>query len=175
MMSKIFILIVSAAMIVSCAATQTNSDSRHFDFKKFGFSKQVDLDRVVLNEKELPEGYQFTPVMLSQPGAYRVVKFYQNTLDYWPTFGKVDDKFYQSIAGPDGDCGTIMYFSFDRQLNGDAYRVLAKEFWRTRVPSKYDSPEFFIGNNVVIIWCLPMESPMKKNAQEKLFALLNQN
>ncbi|MBL7994129.1 hypothetical protein JNM05_02060 [bacterium] len=174
-MRKIFLILV-LAFTVSCGSSQsiTNSPKEKFNFTQFGFSKKIDLKQAALTSDELLPGYQLTSEMLTDPDARYVSTFYYGVVAHAPFLGSVVEKSFQSIDGPDRDCGSIMYFEFDREMDAATYTYLNRLFWGKRMtPSSWYSPEFFMSSNTLVVWCLPMKSPIKEQSQKKLFQMLS--
>ncbi len=174
---KICILILMTTFLISCSSSQslTGGKTEHYHFNQFGFSKTIDVKQLTLTEAELLEGYQFENEALARPDAMYVLAFYEGITAYASQFGRVTEKSYQSVRGPDGDMGMIMYMTFDRTFDAASYSHVKNILWRNgKTPSSYDSPEFCVSANTLVVWCLPMQSRIKQVSQKKLYSIFSQ-
>lgn len=174
---KIYSVILISIFLLSCGASQTVKEQKikTYRFTQFGFSRKIDLKQIQLTQDELLSGYRFVPDMQAEPEMLYVINFYDGLIAYADRLGSVVQKSYQSVEGPGGDKGVIMYIEFDRPLDASTYTYLKKLFWGEKMtPSSLYSPEFFMSANHLVVWCLPMQSRIKEISQRKLFDLLNQ-
>ena len=128
---------------------------------------QQQLGALKLTEAEIPESYKLVDKMLYK--SIQAGTFYKQTDLYEDLIGKVRRKEFQSFESKD-DKGGIYYYEFEDDFTQAAF--LEGLLWGGSKPTKAHPEEYFIKDNVLIIWSFAEKSELKKVSKEKITALL---
>jgi hypothetical protein len=117
-----------------------------------------------LKPEELPKGYTFTNELNCK--SIQVCDFYNSNTMYNAIVGKVKNKTIQSFDEK-SDEGVIMYFEYENNFGGEEF--LKGLLWgQSAKPTKEHPEEYFVNNNILIIWSFKPKSELKKISQEKI-------
>lgn len=133
------------------------------------FSFGQNIDSLKLNDNEIPSDYSKSNELLCMtPHAY---SFYIQTDIYETFLGKVTKKEFQSF-GKKGDKGSILYFEFEKEFNGQGF--LDGLLWGQDLkPTKSEPDEYYAKGNILVIWSFSLKSELKKTSKIKIMRLLN--
>lgn len=96
--------------------------------------------------------------------------FYQQTDLYESFIGKVRSKAFQSFESK-GDKGGIYYYEFEK--NFEQKRFLEGLLWGGDRPTKAHPEEYFVKDNILVIWSFADKSELKKISKDKIMTLLS--
>lgn len=131
-------------------------------------SKNI-LNMFELQQKDLPEGYQFTEVLNCKTA--QVNSFFKNIDLYRNDIGTVAFKGFQSIESKN-DSGSILYFQFQDPKNLESF--LNDYLWGKDGEASNKRPERYmiLANNYLIIWSVELDSPITEISRKKINSLL---
>lgn len=125
------------------------------------------LERLKLTDAEVPEKYKATEKMLYK--SIQAGTFYEQTDLYESLIGKIKEKSFQSYESKD-DKGAIYYYEFDKDFEREGF--LEGLLWGGNKPTKAHPEEYFVKNNILIIWSFVDKSELKKISKAKIIGLL---
>lgn len=125
------------------------------------------IEKLKLTDTEIPEGYTATDEVLSK--SIQAGTFYEQTDLYAGLIGKIKNKTYQSFESKD-DSGTIYYYEFERNFQQTSF--LEGLLWGGKKPSKAHPEEYFVKDNILVIWSLAMTSGLKQISKDKVTMVL---
>ena len=126
------------------------------------------LDRLKLTDEEVPERYNASDKMLYK--SIQAATFYEQTDLYESFLGKVKNKEFQAYESK-GDTGAIYYYEFEEDFEQTGF--LEGLLWGGKKPTKAHPEEYFVKNNVLVIWSFANKSELKKVSKDKIVAILN--
>ncbi len=122
----------------------------------------------MLSDAEIPIGYKQSKELLCRtPHAY---SFYEQT-DLYSFLGNVVKKDFQSFDKK-GDKGSILYFQFDKDFNGQDF-LNGLLYGNGSKPTKSEPDEYFAKGTILIIWSFLIDSQIKKISKDKVTQLLH--
>lgn len=124
------------------------------------------LDKFKLAANEVPEKYKTTDKMLYK--SIQAETFYQQTDLYESLIGKIKSKAFQSFDSKD-DKGVIYYYEFEENFKRQEF--LEGLIWGGKKPSKAHPEEYFVKDNILVIWSFTVNSDLKKLSKGKITAL----
>lgn len=127
-----------------------------------------ELNKLKLTGNEVPEKYQPTDKMLYK--SIQAGTFYEQTELYESFIGKLKNKEFQSYESKD-DEGAIYYYEFENGFTQEAF--LEGLLWGGKKPTKAHPEEYFVKDNILVIWSFAAKSELKKISKHKITALLN--
>lgn len=125
------------------------------------------LTELKLNESEVPENYKQTDKMLYK--SIQAGTFYKQTELYESFIGKLKSKEFQSYESRN-DEGSIYYYEFENDFTQEGF--LEGLLWGGKKPTKAHPEEYFVKDNILVIWSFASKSELKKVSKEKILALL---
>src|SRR6187551_1001636 len=125
------------------------------------------LDKLKLTDTEVPEKYKRTDEMLYK--SIQAGTFYKQTDLYESFIGKIKNKEFQSYESKD-DNGAIYYYEFEEDFKQQGF--LEGLLWGGKKPTKAHPEEYFVKDNVLVIWSFVDKSELKKISKDKILALL---
>ena len=125
------------------------------------------LERLKLKETELPEKYKVADTMLYK--SIQAGLFYKQTDLYESFIGKIKEKAFQSYESK-GDEGTIFYYEFETAFEQTGF--LEGLLWGGKKPTKAHPEEYFVKDNILVIWSFAGKSELKKISKHKIIELL---
>jgi hypothetical protein len=125
------------------------------------------FEKLKLTETEVPEKYKSTDEMLYK--SIQAGSFYEQTSMYGALIGKVKNKTFQSYESKD-DKGAIFYYEFEE--NFDQQGFLEGLLWGGKKPTKSHPEEYYVKDNILVIWSFADKSELKKISKEKVTRLL---
>lgn len=126
-----------------------------------------ELQTLMLKDSEVPASYKATDEMLYK--SIQAASFYKQTEVYESIVGKVKNKTFQSYESK-RDEGTIFYFEFEKNFAQTVF--LEALLWGGRKPTKEHPEEYFVKDNILVIWSFAAKSELKKISKDKITALL---
>ncbi|MDX6189723.1 hypothetical protein SGQ83_10200 [Flavobacterium sp. Fl-318] len=137
-------------LFLSCLFLSTNVFAQNFE-------------KLKLNENEIPVDYHLTnkPKCIS----IQACTFYNNPDLYSALIGKVKHKEVQNFENKT-DSGSIMYFEFENNFEMQGF--LEGLLWGGKKSTKEHPEDFFVKDNILIIWSLAEKSLLKKVSKEKI-------
>lgn len=148
-----------------------SAKNEEVDFSKFTKPIPINMNEVKLTQEDLPEGYSFHYEVICysfQAGLYfNNPSFYDFFLG--TTFVK---KEFQSIKGPEGDQGSILYIQYKNDLDKASIAFLQGMIWGEDGPTNLHPEDIFINGKNVIIWSFKRDSLIKRISQQKLHDVL---
>jgi hypothetical protein len=126
-----------------------------------------ELDKLKLTDTEVPEKYKQTDEMLYK--SIQAGSFYKETDLYESFIGKIRNKEFQSFESKD-DNGAIYYYEFEEDFEQQGF--LEGLLWGGKKPSKAHPEEYFVKDNILVIWSFVDKSELKKISKDKILALL---
>ncbi len=132
-----------------------------------GFVTAQNIDSLKLNDNEIPASYKKSDKLVCiTPHSY---SFYTSE-ELYSFLGKVVKKDFQSFEKKK-DTGSILYFEFEKDFAGDGF--LNGLLWGEGTkPTKSEPDDYYTKGKILIIWSLPMDSPLKKISKDKVMKLL---
>lgn len=121
------------------------------------------LDKLKLTDTEVPAKYKRSDKMLYQ--SIQAVNFYKQTHTYENLIGKVTNKEFQSFESKD-DKGAIYYYEFEKDFNQEGF--LEGILWGGQEPGKEHPEEYFLKDNILVIWSFGQNSELKKISKDKI-------
>lgn len=125
------------------------------------------LDKLKLVDSEVPEKYKRTDEMLYK--SIQAGTFYEQTDIYESLIGKIKNKDFQSFKSKD-DKGAIYYYEFEE--NFDRQEFLEGLLWGGKKPTKAHPEEYFVKDNILVIWSFADKSELKKISKDKVLPIL---
>jgi hypothetical protein len=125
------------------------------------------LEKLKLTNTEVPEKYKRTEEMLYK--SIQAGTFYKQTDLYESFIGKIRNKEFQSYESED-DNGAIYYYEFEEDFKQQGF--LEGLLWGGKKPSKAHPEEYFVKDNILVIWSFADKSELKKISKDKILALL---
>ena len=125
------------------------------------------LDKLKLTDTEVPEKYKRTDEMLYK--SIQAGTFYKQTDLYESFIGKIKNKEFQSYESKD-DNGAIYYYEFEEDFKQQGF--LEGLLWGGKKPTKAHPEEYFVKDNILVIWSFVDKSELKKISKDKILALL---
>jgi hypothetical protein len=125
------------------------------------------LDKLKLTDTEVPENYKPTDKMLYK--SIQAGTFYEQTDLYESFIGKIKNKEFQSYESKD-DNGAIYYYEFEKDFTREGF--LEGLLWGGKKPTKAHPEEYFVKDNILIIWSFVDKSELKKISKDKIVGLL---
>lgn len=125
------------------------------------------LEKLKLTDTEVPEKYKRTDKMLYK--SIQAGPFYKQTDFYESFIGKIKNKEFQSYESKD-DNGAIYYYEFEEDFKQQGF--LEGLLWGGKKPTKAHPEEYFVKDNILIIWSFVDKSELKKISKDKILALL---
>lgn len=125
------------------------------------------LDKLKLTDTEVPEKYKSTDKMLYK--SIQAGTFYEQTDLYESFIGKIKNKEFQSFESKD-DKGAIYYYEFEGTFTQKGF--LEGLLWGGKKPSKAHPEEYFVKDNILVIWSFADKSELKKISKDKITTLL---
>lgn len=125
------------------------------------------LENLKLKDNEVPEKYQVTDKMLYK--SIQAGTFYQQTQLYEGFIGKLKKKEFQSYESKD-DEGAIYYYEFEKDFTQEGF--LEGLLWGGRKPTKAHPEEYFVKDNILVIWSFASKSELKAISKDKIMAIL---
>jgi hypothetical protein len=126
------------------------------------------LEKLKLTDAEVPEKYKRTEEMLYK--SIQAATFYEQTDLYEALIGKIRNKEFQSYESKD-DKGAVYYYEFEKNFTQQGF--LEGLLWGGKKPTKAHPEEYFVKDNILIIWSFADKSELKKISKDKIVALLN--
>jgi hypothetical protein len=120
-----------------------------------------------LTQTEVPEKYNPTEKMLYK--SIQAATFYEQTDLYESLIGKIKNKEFQSYESKD-DKGGIYYYEFEGNFTQEGF--LEGILWGGNKPNKAHPEEYFVKNNILVIWSFADKSELKKISKDKIKLLL---
>lgn len=127
------------------------------------------LDILKLTTTEVPEAYKPTEEMLYK--SVQAASFYNQTDLYKSFLGKIKNKEFQSYNSKN-DKGVIFYYEFEKDFEQTGF--LEGLLWGGRKPTKAHPEEYFVKDNILVIWSFAAKSELKKISKDKIMALLKE-
>ena len=121
------------------------------------------LEKLKLTEAEVPDKYKPTDKMLYK--SIQAGTFYEQTDLYESFIGKIKNKAYQSYKSKN-DKGTIYYYEFEANFEGKGF--LEGLLWGGDKPTKAHPEEYFVKDNILVIWSFAEKSELKKISKNKI-------
>jgi hypothetical protein len=125
------------------------------------------LDTLKLINTEVPEKYKPADKMLYK--SIQAGTFYEQTDLYENFIGKIKNKEFQSYESKD-DKGAIYYYEFEKNFTQE--RFLEGLLWGGKKPTKAHPEEYFVKDNILVIWSFVDKSELKKISKDKITTLL---
>ena len=125
------------------------------------------LDKLKLMGDEVPAKYKTTEEMLYK--SIQAGTFYEQTGLYESFIGKIRNKEFQSYESKD-DQGAIYYYEFEKNFTQEGF--LEGLLWGGRKATKAHPEEYFVKDNILIIWSFVDKSEVKKISKDKIVGLL---
>jgi hypothetical protein len=126
------------------------------------------FDSLKLKDTEVPLGYSKSSEMLC--ATPHGCSFYDQTDLYESFLGKITKKEFQSFDKK-GDQGTILYFEFEKEFQGQGF--LSGLLWgQNKRPTKSEPDDFYSKGNILIIWSFNFKSELKQISKTKVTKLL---
>jgi len=126
------------------------------------------LNKLKLTDTDVPKKYTATDKMLYK--SIQAGTFYEQTELYESLIGKLKNKEFQSYESRD-DEGVIYYYEFEDDFTQEGF--LEGLLWGGKKPSKAHPEEYFVKDNILVIWSFSAKSELKKISKDKITALLN--
>jgi hypothetical protein len=126
------------------------------------------FEKLRLTSEEVPAKYKQTDQMLYK--SIQAGLFYKQTDLYESFIGKLKSKEFQSFESKE-DYGATYYFEFERNFEQQGF--LEGLLWGGKKPSKEHPEEYFVKDNILIIWSFATKSELKKISKDKIMSLLN--
>lgn len=123
------------------------------------------LEMFQLKESNLPSGYQFTPKMSCQ--SKQAAALFRNISSFNNEFGEIAHTAYQSFRG-NGETGSILYFQFKDAK--DFKQFLDDYLWgKAGNPTSKHPEEYMIfRKNILIVYSVSQDSPLKKASHDMI-------
>ena len=125
------------------------------------------IEKLKLTDTEVPEKYKRTDEMLYK--SIQAGTFYKQTDLYESLIGKIKKKEFQSYESKD-DNGAIYYYEFEEDFKQQGF--LEGLLWGGKKPTKAHPEEYFVKDNILVIWSFVDKSELKKVSKDKILALL---
>ena len=126
------------------------------------------IDSLKLIDTEIPTGYSKSNKLLCV--TLHASSFYDQTDIYETFLGKVTKKEFQSFEKK-GDKGSILYFEFEKEFNGQGF--LNGLLWgQGTKPTKSEPDEYCAKGKILIIWSFNLKSELKQISKTKVTKLL---
>lgn len=125
------------------------------------------IENLKLTTSEVPEKYKQTDKMLYK--SIQAGTFYGTADLYESIIGKLKNKTFQSYESKD-DKGAIYYYEFTENFKQQGF--LEGLIWGGKKPTKAHPEEYFVKDNILIIWSLSDNSELKKISKGKIMTLL---
>ena len=125
------------------------------------------FEKLKLTDTEVPDKYKPTDEMLYK--SIQAGTFYEQTDLYESLIGKIKNKDFQSYESKD-DKGAIYYFEFEK--NFERQEFLEGLLWGGKKPTKAHPEEYFVKDNILVIWSFADKSELKKISKDKVTTLL---
>lgn len=125
------------------------------------------IDRLKLTDNEIPETYKSTDEMLYK--SIQAATFFEQTDLYEGFIGKIKNKEFQSFESKN-DKGAIYYYEFEKDFTQEGF--LEGLLWGGNKPTKAHPEEYFVKDNILIIWSFADKSEIKRISKEKIQRLL---
>jgi hypothetical protein len=125
------------------------------------------IEKLKLTETEIPEKYKPTGEKLYI--SIQAGTFYEQTEIYGAIIGKIKNKEFQSFESKD-DSGAIYYYEFEKNFEQTGF--LEGLLWGGKKPTKAHPEEYFVKDNILIIWSFADKSELKKISKDKIMTLL---
>ena len=125
------------------------------------------FEKLKLTDTEVPDKYKPTDEMLYK--SIQAGTFYEQTDLYGALIGKIKNKAFQSYESKD-DKGAIYYYEFEKNFEGQGF--LEGLLWGGKKPTKAHPEEYFVKDNILVIWSLVDKSELKKISKDKVTTLL---
>jgi hypothetical protein len=125
------------------------------------------FDKLKLADTEVPEKYKATDQMLYK--SIQAGTFYKQTDMYESFIGKIRNKEFQSYESKD-DNGSIFYFEFEKDFTQEGF--LEGLLWGGKKPTKEHPEEYFVKDNILVIWSFSKKSELKKISKDKISSVL---
>jgi|SRR6185369_2277806 len=126
------------------------------------------IDSLKLSSIEIPKGYSNSDKLICK--TVHAQLFYEQTDLYSSILGTVVKKDFQSFESK-GDKGSILYFEFDKDFQGESF--LQGLLWGDEnKPTKKEPDEYFIKGKFLVIWSFSLDSEIKKVSKDKVIKLL---
>ena len=126
------------------------------------------IDSLKLIDTEIPTGYSKSNKLLCV--TLHASSFYDQTDIYETFLGKVTKKEFQSFEKK-GDKGSIVYFEFEKEFNGQGF--LNGLLWgQGTKPTKSEPAESCATGKILISWSFNLKSELKQISKTKVTKLL---
>jgi hypothetical protein len=125
------------------------------------------LDKLKLVDAEIPEKYKPSDEMLYK--SIQAGTFYEQTDLYESLIGKIKNKDFQSYESKD-DTGAIYYYEFEKNFRREEF--LEGLLWGGKRPTKAHPEEYYVKDNILVIWSLTAKSELKQISKDKIITLL---
>ena len=127
------------------------------------------IDKLKLTGTEVPKKYKLTNEMLYK--SIQAGTFYKQTDLYESFIGKIKNKEFQSYESKD-DNGAIYYYEFEEDFKQQGF--LEGLLWGGKKPTKAHPEEYFVKDNILVIWSFADKSELKKISKAKILSLSEQ-
>ncbi|MEP7220708.1 MAG: hypothetical protein ABI876_17410 [Bacteroidota bacterium] len=112
-------VVTVAALLVGCAGTSASSTRDSSIHPTDSGAMHLVIDSLKLTEKDLVAGYTFSEK--SHIRSFQANTYYESPGTFSRITGLIEQKSSQSIEGPNGDNGTILFLRFRGPFNGDGF------------------------------------------------------
>lgn len=133
-----------------------------------------DLEDLLLVASDLPAGWSFSTGLNCPSNQVRLM--YEKT-EMFSALQKPVKKEYQTVAGPGGETGSILYMEFPNEVAPAESEFMAGMLWgaakKTTGPSAEHPEDYLAVSRVMVIWCLMPGNEVKKISQYKIRAQID--
>lgn len=173
MIARILLPLLLLALLSSCGGGKKLEGQELLRSAKVSGHVMGDFDGTIddlkLDDGDLPEGWGFT-VELSCPS--NQVRLMYERSEMFSALQRPVAKQYQTLLGPNGEKGSILYFQYPNDVSGAESGFVAGMLWgaakKTTGPSAEHPEDYLAVSKTLVIWCLPPGHEVKKISQFKI-------
>ncbi|MDB5033593.1 MAG: hypothetical protein JWQ98_834 [Chlorobi bacterium] len=159
---RIITLIIASAILAGCAGTSTTRAATAHRTTDSTGTHQV-IDSLKLAEKDLMAGYTFSEK--SHIRSFQANTYYESPGTFSRITGLIEQKASQSIDGPDGDNGTVLFLRFRGPFKGDGF-IQGLIWGNGDGPTAENPEEILIKDDMLVIISFKKGSAMGGNIKE---------
>jgi len=178
MSTRLLTPLLLLALLASCGGAKKSSEQELLRSAKVSGHVMGDFDGTIddlkLDEGDLPTGWSFGTGLNC---ASNQVRLMYEKHEMFSALQQPREHDYQTVTGPAGESGSILYFQYPNDVSGAESGFVAGMLWgaakKTTGPSTEHPEDYLTVSSTLVIWCLPPGNEVKKISQYKIRAQID--
>jgi hypothetical protein len=161
-------IILSTALFLGAIGTSWSTIPPSILHSSYLPAEAPSLDSLKLKDSEVPEGFKL--VKADHVKSIQAATLYDDPSTYAILIGDVTEKGMQSLEGPDGANGSILYFIFKDAFKGKSF--VEPLIWGEDGPTDEHPEQILVKDNVMVIVSFDKGSDVAKTMTELMIKKL---